>query len=251
MTSTWILGLHTSPIKEQEKNKNKSNGTYKLTIHYKKMVVVVWGGILMVLLTSWVNTGLHPILHTSYQVPDDLLMAQTLVCKNRKCHSYIHLLYIRLYRWHSPYLVERKHTEVLNIFNKRYSDSQCTITCIQLLSTKTTTEEQMMGNLMKAYKQKQETKSQVSCVNCTHFNVLEHKATQEVSAYFLAGQYKNTINNTIVKLWEVFIMHPLQVKYKTSKEQFGACHTKFKLQIYVCVPVYATWHGLPNLQRGT
>jgi len=38
MTSTWILGLHISPIKEQEKNKNKPDETYKLTIHYKKMV---------------------------------------------------------------------------------------------------------------------------------------------------------------------------------------------------------------------
>jgi hypothetical protein len=52
----------------------------------------------------------------------------------------------------------------------------------------TTTEEQMMGDLMKHYKQKQKTKSQVSSVNCTHFNVLKHKASQEVIVYFLAGQ---------------------------------------------------------------
>jgi len=45
-----------------------------------------------------------------------------------------------------------------------------------------------MGDLMKHHKQKQKTKSQVSCVNCTHFNVLEHKASQEVIEYFLAGQ---------------------------------------------------------------
>ena len=130
MTSTWLLGLHTSPIKETREEQKKPDGTYKLTNHYKKMVG--WGGFLMVLLTSWVNIGLRPILHTSYQVPDDSLMAQTLVCKNRKCHSYIHLLYTRLYCWHRSYLFERKCTEVLNIFNKHYSDSQCTIKCLQL-----------------------------------------------------------------------------------------------------------------------
>jgi len=54
----------------------------------------------------------------------------------------------------------------------------------------TTTEEQIMGDLMNTYKQKQKTKSQVSCVNCTHVNVLEHKASQEFTVYILAGQKK-------------------------------------------------------------
>jgi len=44
-------------------------------------------------------------------------------------------------------------------------------------------------------------------------------------------------------------MHSLQTKYETSKEQFGACHRKSKLQIYVCVPEYATWHGLHTKGR--
>jgi len=44
-----------------------------------------------------------------------------------------------------------------------------------------------MGDLMRPYKQKQKTKPQVFSVNCTYFNVLEHKDSQEVTVYFLAG----------------------------------------------------------------
>lgn len=51
-------------------------------------------------------------------------------------------------------------------------------------------EEQMMGHLMKPFKQKQKTKTQVSCVSYTHFNVLEHNAPEEVIVYLLTGQEK-------------------------------------------------------------
>jgi hypothetical protein len=46
-----------------------------------------------------------------------------------------------------------------------------------LTTTAAAAEEQIMGDLMRPYKQKQKTKSQVSCVNYTHVNVLEHKAS--------------------------------------------------------------------------
>jgi len=35
----------------------------------------------------------------------------------------------------------------------------------------------MLGDLMKPCEQKQKTKSQVSCANFIHINVLEHKAS--------------------------------------------------------------------------
>jgi len=54
-----------------------------------------------------------------------------------------------------------------------------------------------MGNLMKAYKQKQNFRS---LMLIAHILVSWNTKLHRKSLYFLAGQYKNTIDNMVVKL---------------------------------------------------
>lgn len=108
-------------FKEQMQWSNMKDVRFRTTFLISDMRMRTLKYFHTVSLTSWVNSGLHPILHTSYQVPDDLLMVQILVCKSCMYHSYIHLVCTLLYYWYSLYLFKRKYRELF-IFNRHHLD---------------------------------------------------------------------------------------------------------------------------------